>query len=177
MSKKDDDIIKVKFNNKKNNTINSTSANNKKNNKKASAWKIISAVMAALIGFAIAYYFSYGSENSTLVCARSGQNSDEEYTLKFKNERYSSSKVKFTYYLEDIAKMNNMGVDDLNLGNSCTSLNNYDNKNINYTNCKEEKKNNKYYVYADVEFVLFKNLNGDIKEYKKGLEQGGFSCK
>ena len=173
----DDDKIDIKFNNNAQTNVEVDNSNNQTNErKKPTAGRIIASIVVALVGFLVSYFFVFKKENGTLVCTAKADGYDVEFTIKIENKRYSSGKVRYTYYLNDIAKLYNMSIDELDLNNVCSRVTQTIDFTFSYNNCKEKRKGDLYYVDVDLDYYSYKEI-GEVKEIKDSLEKEGYTCK
>ncbi|MBO7080269.1 MAG: hypothetical protein J6W64_10840 [Bacilli bacterium] len=153
-----------------------TVTDEKKNGgKKGKLAAFISAVIVALAGFGVNYYFDYRKENGTIVCSGELDGVNEEITFTIKYGHFSSGTLKESLDLKALANAYGVSIDDIDTSaiKICDTMTG--SGKITFRNCKEGVKGNILEAEADISYDITEKLN--VNNEIKGFEKEGLTCK
>lgn len=147
----------------------------KKEGKKGKFMAFVSAVIVALVGFGVNYYFDYRKENGTIVCTGELSGVNEEITFTIKYGHFSNGKFKASLDLRQLANSYGVRLDDIDTNEikMCDTMTG--SGKLSFRNCKEGVKGNILEAEMDIVYDVTQKLNVNSKI--KGFEKEGLTCK
>lgn len=147
----------------------------KKEGKKGKLMAFVSAVIVALVGFGVNYYFDYRKENGTIVCTGELNGVNEEITFTIKYGHFSNGKFKASLDLRQLANSYGVRLDDIDTNEikMCDTMTG--SGKLSFKNCKEGIKGNILEAEMDIVYDVTQKLN--VNSEIKGFEKEGLTCK